>query len=569
MIITKKNLQIGKYKKKQDKMLSDFDRQDFVRRIWSKDPTVWKKESEYSELIKNRLGWLLLPVTMKDHCEEINNFTEEVRREGYVFAVVLGMGGSSMAPEVYRETFGVKENFLNLHILDGTDPVTVFDVENSIDINKTLFIVASKSGSTIEVDSFFRYFFEKVKAVSSEPGKHFIAITDPQTSLEALAKENSFRKAFINPPDIGGRYSALSLFGLVPAALSGVDIIKLLSRAESVMLECQNPKSEENPGVLLGSAAGLLAKKNMDKLTFVFPKPIASFGYWVEQLIAESTGKENTGILPVEGESTGKTSSYSNDRVFADFTLGKRKKEEKNIHKRLVKNFPVIELELKDKYDIASQFYLWEFATAVIGSVLGINPFDEPNVKESKDNTFRVLDYFSANKKLPERVPVVSENGMRIYTDLSLTVKKAGKKRNAENIFDKFLKTHRKGDYISLMAYLEMRDETIRELNKIREILRSRFKSAVTLGFGPRFLHSTGQYHKGGPNKGVFIQIVSDDSKDLEIPGRPYSFKVLMQSQAIGDYESLVKHKRRVMSFDIGNDVDEGLDKLFRLVKDI
>ncbi|MEO8665988.1 MAG: hypothetical protein ABI462_10865 [Ignavibacteria bacterium] len=569
MKISKKNFKLGKFNKKVLQTLKKFNKENIVNRIWEKDAAVWKEGPEFNELIKNRLGWLTLPVSMKSNCDEINLFVDELRSEGYTHAVVLGMGGSSMCPEVCREIFGVREGYLNLHVLDSTDPMTVNDIENSIDIEKTLFIVSSKSGSTIEVDSFLRYFFDKVSKVKGQnAGKNFIAITDPATLLESTAKENNFRKIFINPPDIGGRYSALSYFGLVPAAIIGVDIVKFLNNAENMMDDCMTIIAEKNPGVYLGTAIGELSKKGTDKLTFVLPPRISSFGFWVEQLIAESTGKEDKGVIPVEGEATGKISSYGKDRLFTCLTLGKENGSERKLKKALIKNDrPLIEIELDELYDIGGQFYLWEFATSVMGVVIGINPFDEPNVKESKDNTGNVLKYFEENKKLPEQKPQVQDKDLSVYVDKKSSGKKKTDKWKAEDFLKYFLDMSKKGDYISLMAYIQKNKSNENILQEIRELLRSKKKLATTAGYGPRFLHSTGQLHKGGPDNGLYIQIVQDDTKDLEIPGKPYSFGVLKQSQANGDYESLKKHNRRVIRIDLGRNVEKGLTELYKKIK--
>ncbi|MEO8446622.1 MAG: hypothetical protein ABI528_03960 [bacterium] len=574
MKFSKKDLKPGKYKSRIAKELKRLEEKNIVKRIWEKDPTVWKDDKEFDALIKNRLGWLTLPVSMRQHLGDINTFTADVIKEGYKYAIVMGMGGSSMCPEVVLETFGVKEGYLKLNVLDSTDTKTIFDIENSIDIDTTLFIVSSKSGSTIEVDSFFRYFFDKVKSKKGAgAGRQFIAITDPQTHLESLANENNFRKIFSNPADIGGRYSALSFFGLVPAALIGVDVSKLLYNAEDMMIECTVSNPSKNSGVLLGVAAGVLAKKGRDKLTFVISKKINSFGYWVEQLIAESTGKEGKGILPVEGEGSGKPSSYGKDRIFVEMKTGKESGAAKKFIKGMQKkNFPVINIDLKDVYDLGGQFFLWEFATAVMGEVLGINPFDEPNVKESKDNTSEVLKYYQENKKLPEQQPVSESGDIKIYLDEKLFSKKLPSKNKlskwkADDYVKFFLNSFGKGDYVAIMAYIQRNETGEKMLQKIRELIRVRTKGATTLGYGPRFLHSTGQLHKGGPDKGLFIQIVSDDSKDIEIPGQPYSFGILKQAQATGDYQSLIEHKKKVLKINLGSDVAKGLEELYSLLK--
>ncbi len=570
----KNKFSTGKYRSTIIKTLKEFDKIDLVKRIWDKDSAVWKEGKEYDALIYNRLGWLSLPESMKSNCNEINTFVNDILSEGFTYAVVLGMGGSSMCPEVCRETFGIKEGYLKLFILDSTDVNTISNIGDSIDIDKTLFIVASKSGGTIEVDSFMRYFFNRVKEnKGTEAGKQFIAITDPQTLLESHAKENNFRKIFINPADIGGRYSALSYFGLVPAALIGVDIKKLLKNAEKMMDSCKLNLAEKNPGAFIGAICSKLATEGKDKLTFILPYEMHSFGFWVEQLIAESTGKEGKGIVPVEGEGIGKPSSYGTDRVMVYFTSGKESKDEKKIMKGFIKkNFPVINIALKNEYDLGGQFYLWEFATAVMGVVLGINPFDEPNVKESKDNTGNVLIYFDENKKLPETVPQATYKDLRVYIDEKLFSKnlpgeKKLKKWNAEDYTKFFFKQSKRGDYVAMMAYIQKNKKNEKLLQNIRELIRIEKKLATTLGYGPRFLHSTGQLHKGGAGNGMFIQIISDDAKDLEITGKPYSFGVLKLSQAIGDYESLLKHKRRVLKVNVGSDIEKGLKEFYKLLK--
>ena len=578
MNLTKKNLKLGKYESGFAKALIKLDKNNIVQRIWERDPTVWKTGIEYDGLIKNRLGWLSLPVTMKKNCDEIISFADELRNEGFEYAVVLGMGGSSMCPEVCRETFGVRDGYLKLFVLDSTDPKTIINIENSVDLKKTVFIVSSKSGGTIEVDSFFRYFFDKVKAIDPEnAGKHFAAVTDPDTLLQSIAKENNFRKIFTNPADIGGRYSALSYFGLVPAALIGINIKKLLGNAVEMMNNCMQLEAVKNYGLIIGTIAGELSKKRSkrNKLTFILPDRIKSFGYWAEQLIAESTGKEGKGIIPVEGEDTDKPSEYSNDRMFVYMKLGKEKKAVKNSLRSLAKNnFPVIVLELNDVYDLGGQFYLWEFATAVMGCILEINPFDEPNVKESKDNTGEVLKFYETEKKLPETIPNATEDNLSLFIEEKSFKKKLPKSKKLskwilKDYLDFFFKQKKKGDYIAVMAYIESNDANNELLKKIRELLKSKLKAATTVGFGPRFLHSTGQLHKGGANNGMFIQIVGEDKVDATIPGKPYSFSILKQSQAIGDYESLLKHSRRTLKINIGWDEKKGLKDLYNELKKV
>lgn len=576
MNLTKKNINAGKYSSDFAKTLHELEKNLVTVRIREKDTTVWKKGSEFEELILNRLGWIFLPERMTENLDEIIAFADELRNEGFKYAVVLGMGGSSMCPEVCRETFGVKEGFLNLHVLDSTDPDTVLKIEKSIDIEKTIFIVSSKSGGTIEVDSFFRYFFDKVKKINPEnPGRQFAAITDPSTELESRASENNFRKTFINPADIGGRYSALSYFGLVPAALIGIDIKKLTGNAKEMMYNCMSEEAGKNYGLITGALAGALAKKKVNKLTFILPEKIRSFGYWAEQLIAESTGKEGAGIVPVEGEKLSKASDYGKDRLFVHFRIGKTPDKEKESIKRIKKNkFPLIEIKLKDIYDIGGQFYLWEYATSIMGCILGINPFDEPNVKESKDNTGEVLKHYQENKKLPVQSPVFKGKSFKIFQNDKmpsddLSGKKMKRKLKAGNYLKYFINKKRTGDYVAIMAYIDSSKENKKLLLKIRELLKRKLDTATTLGFGPRFLHSTGQLHKGGDDSGMFIQIVNEDRRDAEIPGKPYSFSVLKQAQATGDFESLLKHNRRVIKIDTGKNVSGGLKKLYSDLKKV
>jgi len=571
MNITKNDFSFGRYKSDIKKKIEKIETSDIPERIFNKDFTVWKDLPEFEQLIKNRLGWLMLPITMQEKTDEIDSFVSEIRKSGFEYAVVMGMGGSSMCPEVCRDTFGVRKGYLDLFVLDSTDPQSVTDIENSIDISKTLFIVSSKSGSTIEVDSFLRYFFAKTEEIfSDDAGSRFIAVTDPGTYLDSLSAELGFRKTFVNPADIGGRYSALSFFGLVPAALIGVDIKRFLKNAEVVMNMCFENSFFKNPGFSTGMIAAYLSEFGVDKLTFVLSDKIKSFGYWVEQLIAESTGKEGKGILPIEGEITGKANSYNRDRFFVNIYL-KKDKNKKKVKALAKKKYPVLNIEIDELYDLGGLFYLWEFVTAVIGYAMDINPFDEPNVKESKDNTSKVLDYYEENKKLQEQTAVSGNKKIKLYTGkesdtLNLLSFKKGKAKISE-VIKYFTDQFAVGDYFAVMAYLNRSEKADSLLQELREILRSKFKSATTVGFGPRFLHSTGQFHKGGPDKGMFIQIVCDDKTDIEIPGKDFSFSILKQAQSEGDFESLQKHDRRVLKFDIGKDINKGLKEIIKEFK--
>ncbi len=470
-----------------------------VRRIWERDYTIWKPDPTE---VSNRLGWLTVADRMAGECAGLHRFAEGLAKEGYRKAVLLGMGGSSLAPQLFASTFGRDAGGLGLEVLDTTDPVTILHIDREIDLGRTLFIVSSKSGTTIETLSHFSYFWER-----SGDGRHFIAITDPGSPLEQLGEKHGFRRVFRNPSDIGGRYSALSYFGLVPAALVGADLDRLIESAREMAHACHScVPLAENPGAWLGTVLAQAALSGHDKLTLVLPDEVAAFGGWIEQLIAESTGKESRGIIPIEGEPLGEPGVYGSDRLFVGIAGDARLDS-------LAASQPVVQVSLRDRYQLGGEFVRWEFATAVAGHLLGINPFDQPNVQEAKDATSRILEQSSA-------MPAVKPLG-------------------------ELLGTVEPGDYIAMQAYLPESPELNDQLRSMRVSLRDRFRVPVTVGYGPRFLHSTGQLHKGGPNTGVFIQLVADDQADLAVPGKPYTFGQLKHAQALGDLESLLKHGRR------------------------
>jgi transaldolase/glucose-6-phosphate isomerase len=488
-------LRLGSLAKPVDERLSRMAEAGVPRRIWLKDHTVWKPDPTE---ITNRLGWLTVPEQMTEHAVELVSFARQVAAGGTKHVVLMGMGGSSLAPEVIHAIFGAAAGFPTLHVLDTTDPASIVALERSIDLHRTLFVVASKSGGTLETLSQFAYFHAKVQR-----GQQFVAITDRGTNLEALARERGFRRTFLNPPDIGGRYSALSYFGLVPAALVGAPLHELLDQVLEMVTACAAcVPTADNPCLLLGAVIGEAARAGRDKLTLVLPSSISVFGTWVEQLIAESTGKEGKGILPVEGEPIGPAEVYGDDRLFVsmDGDVGLE---------------PAVGLPFGQPAQLGAEFFRWEFATAVAGAILGINPFDQPNVQEAKDATSRIL----AAGKVPD--PGLDDLGA-------------------------LLSQVRPGDYIAITAYIGRNASNEEALRRVRVRLRDQYKVATTVGFGPRFLHSTGQLHKGGPNTGVFIQVVADDDVDLEIPGKPYTFGTLKAAQALGDLQSLRAHGRRV-----------------------
>ncbi len=525
-------------------------------RMWqapSEASGIWSRSGGVRTKIADRLGWLRVPAAMAENAGRLAGFAAECRAAGFTDAVLLGMGGSSLAPEVFSLVFAHQPGVsgLKLHVLDTTDPDSVARIEAAVDLPHTLFILSSKSGGTIEPNSLFAHFWAVMQA-QPQPGSHFIAITDPDTSLKALAESHRFRQVFINPPDIGGRYSALSYFGLVPAALLGVDVARLLGRVTEMAAACGTEVPlGDNPGAVLGAAMGTWAAEGRDKLTFVTSPALASLGAWLEQLIAESTGKRGRGVVPVDGEPVGAAGVYGEDRVFVDIRVGE---DTADPLAGVAGPAPVIRLRLGDAYDLGREFFRWEYATAMAGVALGINPFDEPNVQESKDNTMRVLQHFleggaaAAGFTAP---PAATVDGLKIYAPAGAPADLAG-----------WMKQVAAGDYVALMGYLDRVPEMEAALEQLRVVLRDRLKAATTVGFGPRFLHSTGQLHKGGANNGVFLQLTAPPRAAVAIPGQPYDFGTLLAAQAMGDYESLAQHERRLLRVDLGPDPLAGLRQL-------
>ena len=504
---------------------------------------------------------------MATRVSDMASFAQEIRRAGFTHVVLLGMGGSSLCPEVLQATFGAAPGYPTLLVLDSTDPSRVRTVERSIALGTTLFIVSSKSGGTIEVLSFYRYFADRVRTQHKgrAPGSQFIAITDPGTSLEKMAKQDGFRRIFINPPDVGGRFSALSYFGLVPAALIGLDVAALMARAQGMAGACgAGMRAAQNPGVWLGGVLGALAAAGRDKVTFVVDKRMQSFGLWVEQLVAESTGKEGKGVVPIEGETLGEPSVYGNDRVFVWLRVGTRAAglTQQRLQRLERAGHPVIRLTLGDTLDLGAEFLRWEIATVVLSALLGINPFDEPNVKESKDNTARLLESHQSLGRLPQGPPILEVAGLRLIADAQTARVLAGARGSLAEALRLHAQQARAGDYAAITAYLETTPARERLLQSLRLSWRDRLRIATTIGYGPRFLHSTGQLHKGGPASGLFLQIIGGDEDDLSIPGAPYSFGTLKQAQALGDFQSLQSKQRRVVRVLLGSDVEAGLRAL-------
>lgn len=481
--------------------LERYDAERIGERMWAKDHTVWKDDPTE---ISNRLRWLWAPEHYRDHVDDLNAFAAEIAAEGYESIVVLGMGGSSLAPEVLHAVTGPVEGRPRLYVLDSTDPTQVIETERAAGLDHTLFVVSSKSGGTIETMSQYAHFRSRV-----HDGRNFIAITDPGSNLERIAEADGFRRTFLNDPDIGGRFSGLSYFGLVPGALCGADIAATLESACAAASRCHAEiPAAENPAAVLGVILGEASLAGSDKLTFFLPPGFASFGWWVEQLIAESSGKEGKGILPVEGEPRHSVHLRAKDRVFAVYNDPVYAAEAREAGRA------VIERELNDPSEIGAEFYEWEFATAIACWVLDVNPFDQPNVQEAKDSAARFL--------AGESSPVVTQTAV----DLLGTVEP--------------------GHYIAINAFVERNPTNEGILQKARVRLLERYGVATAVGFGPRFLHSTGQLHKGGASSGIFLQVLEDDPHDIPIPGKDYTFGQLKRAQADGDLASLLARKQRV-----------------------
>jgi glucose-6-phosphate isomerase len=501
---------------------------------------------------------------MFERAGEMTAFARRIREEGFAQVFLLGMGGSSLCAEVCSGTLGSAPGFPSLRVLDTTDPAAIRRAAGAAPLDRTLFILASKSGTTIEMQSLFHYFRQRLQSLGkTSPGDRLIAITDHGTPLEALAREERFRRVFLNPSDIGGRYSALSYFGLVPLALMGADLEPFLERALRMAKACRLP-TPENPGLSLGAVLGEMGARGRDKVTFLSPPALAGFGDWVEQLLAESTGKEGKGLLPVVGEAAGSPEVYGEDRLFIHIRLSSAPDPGPAERAQALQRagHPVVEITLRDPLDLAGEFFRWETATAVAGHILGINPFDEPDVTASKLNTHRILEEFRETRRFPSREAPLEEGGIRLYADPPPAG--AGSPRDA---LHRFLAPARPPDYLALLAYLDRSPQQEDLLQAIRIRIRDRCRIATTVGFGPRYLHSTGQFHKGGPNTGLFIQITAEDAEDLPIPGAPYSFSLLKQAQALGDYQALRDRGRRVLEIRLGKDSEEGLRKLVEIMK--
>ncbi len=542
-----------------------------TRRLWARDASLWTGADE-----AQWLGWLgVTEDQLTTGLERFQRIAEVARAEGFMHALLLGMGGSSLCPEVLKMTFGVIDGFPELHVLDSTDPAQVRAFEEKVDLGRTLFIVSSKSGTTLEPNIFKSYFFERVKerVGADAAGSRFIAITDPGSALQQAADKEGFRGVFFGVPSIGGRYSALSDFGMVPAAVMGLDVARLLERADEIVEACAaSVPVEHNPGALLGAILGTLGRDGRNKITLITSPAIFDLGAWLEQLLAESTGKQGIALIPVDREQLGPPEIYGDDRLFVYLRLAAEADTDQDagVARLEAAGHPVVRIELRDRYDLGQEFFRWEFATAVAGSILGINPFNQPDVEASKVATRALTDAYEKQGALPAESPIAEGDGIKLFADqrnAEALRRASGAERSAAALLAAHLSRLGPGDYFALLAYVAMNERHHALLQAIRHRMRDSKRVATCLGYGPRFLHSTGQAYKGGPDSGVFLQITCDDAVDLQVPGQRYSFGVVKAAQARGDFQVLEERGRRALRVHLAADVEAGLRTLLEWVK--
>jgi glucose-6-phosphate isomerase len=555
-----------------DRAVADWQQNQNSARLWDGDESLWTGSGE-----ARWLGWLGLPESGAGQSEMLSTVAPAALNGDVDDVVVLGMGGSSLCPDVLRTSFGRLQGAPALHVLDSTDPAQIRTLKDRVALDRTLFVVSSKSGTTLESTMLMEFFFEGVRSLmpAAEAGSRFVAVTDPGSDLEQLATERQFRSIFPGLQSVGGRFSALSNFGLVPAAAMGLDVKKLLARAGAMRRRCSaDIPTRENPGVMLGLQLGVLARLGRDKLTLVPSPSVRGFGAWAEQLLAESTGKDGRGLIPVDGEDLGQPGDYGTDRVFV--YLRDRREPRSTLDQDVAllegDGHPVIRLDIDDLYDLGAEFFRWEFATAVTGALLNVNPFDQPDVEASKEATRRLTTAYEAAGTLPVEVPVLRDRdtGIALFAPddslASLGIQAGGEPTSLESVLGAHLSRLEPGDYFAVLAYVEMNDAHAASLQRLRMSVRAGTQNATCVGFGPRFLHSTGQMHKGGPNSGVFLQITCDDPDDIELPGRSWTFGAVKAAQARGDLAVLGERGRRVLRLHLAGTVREGLDRVTQAV---
>ncbi len=545
--------------------LADWASGHKVERLSSLDSSLWTSTDE-----DRWLGWLGVVDDQLAQIETLKQFGAEVRSEDFTHALLLGMGGSSLCPEVLRLTFGTVPGYPDLHVLDSTNPAQVRSVEQRVDLARTLFIVSSKSGATLEPNIFKQYFYERVKGIvgEREVGRRFVAITDPGSHMQQVAERDGFRRVFFGVPSIGGRYSALSAFGMVPAAVMGLDVARFLRTAKEMVHACgPTVPPAENPGVVLGTILGVLAERGRNKVTLITSPAIGDLGAWLEQLLAESTGKNGKGLIPIDGEPLGAPATYGNDRVFAYVRLDSSPdpEQDKAIDTLERAGQPVVRIAVDEPYHLGEEFFRWEIATAVAGSMMGINPFNQPDVEASKIATRRLTAEYERTGSLPAEGPILEDGDIKLFAD-GANAAALRQAAGANASFGEYIGGHvnrlADGDYFALLAYIEMNDPNAASLRAMRAAVRDGRRNATCVGFGPRFLHSTGQAYKGGPNTGVFLQITCDDVVDVPVPGQKYTFGIVKAAQARGDFEVLAERGRRAMRVHLGGDIGKGLRRL-------
>jgi transaldolase / glucose-6-phosphate isomerase len=545
--------------------IEDWKKNDKVKRLWAKDASLWTNTDE-----SKWLGWLTIVAEQIAQHDKLKKIAAEIEKAGFTHCVLLGMGGSSLCVEVFEKTYGKEPGRPQMHVLDSTDPAQIRTIDKNIDIAKTVFIVASKSGSTLEPNIFKQYFYDLVtKAVgAAEAGKRFIATTDPGSHMQKVAETDGFRNIFYGVPSIGGRYSALSNFGMVPAAIQGVGIAKFLERAEEMVMSCSAAvPADKNPGAILGAILGTGQKLGRDKITLFTSAGISDVGAWLEQLIAESSGKEGKGMIPVDREAIGEAGVYGNDRIFVYVRLdgSSDAKLDADVDALEKSGQPVVRIGVADKYDLGQEFFRWEIAIAVACSIIGVNAFNQPDVEASKIETRKLTDQYEKVGSLPAESPFFEEKGIKLFSDPK-NIEALKQAVGNESTLVGYLKAHlnrlKAGDYLGLLAYIERNDVHQAQLQIVRHSIRDKKKVATCLGFGPRFLHSTGQAYKGGPNSGVFLQITCDDAADIPVPGQTYTFGIVKAAQARGDFQVLADRNRRALRVHLGADLAASLATL-------
>jgi transaldolase / glucose-6-phosphate isomerase len=544
----------------------DWKNNDKVRRLWQRDASLWTGTDE-----NNWLGWLNITEEQLAHIGALQEIAADIKKAGFKHALLLGMGGSSLCPEVLRLTFGKIAGYPELHVLDSTDPAQIKAIESKVDLASTVCIVSSKSGSTLEPNIYKQYFFERIKEKvgAEEVGKRFIAVTDPGSKMQQVAERDKFRKIFMGVPSIGGRYSALSNFGMVPGAVMGMDIAKFLNNTAEMVKACgAAAAAEANPGATLGMILGVAANLGRDKLTITASPGISDLGAWLEQLIAESTGKVGKGIIPVDREPLAKPDTYGNDRVFAYLRLegGANAAQDAAITALEAAGHPVVRITVDNIYNLGQEFFRWEIATAVAGSIIGINAFNQPDVEASKIETKKLTSEYETSGHLPAESPFFEGDGLKFYADEKNTAALKGQAKLADTLKAHLDRLHA-GDYFAVLGYITMNEANEKALQAIRLAVRDKKKVATVLGFGPRFLHSTGQAYKGGPNSGVFLQITCDDAVDLPVPDQKYTFGTVKAAQARGDFAVLAERGRRALRVHLGKDVVAGLATLSKALQ--